>query len=214
MAATDAILDAAEEIFGTHGFDGGNLREIAKVAGVSQALLHYHHDNKDALYEAVFERRAEAIRSVRHERLAALLSQGEHLDIESVLGVLFVSLDRLLNVRRGNLRYYVQMLAEVTVRGDERSIRIVKKYYDPTANTFIDAFMRALPELSREKAVWAYLFAIGGRLQVHSPSGRVQRLGRGGRLSSTDGYQFLVTFVAAGIRALVVEAPAYPEVSE
>ena len=202
MATTDAILDAAEEVFGTHGFDGGNLREIARRAGVSQALLHYHYKNKNALYEAVFERRAEAIRSARYQKLATILGKQEQPPLEDVLCVLFASLDALLDMRRGNLRYYVQMLAEVTVRGDERSVDIVKKYYDPTANAFIEAFMRAEPGMSREEAVWAYLFAIGGRLQVHSPSGRAQRLGPGDRITSAGGYRLLTKFVAAGIRAV------------
>lgn len=206
MTTTDAILDAAEKVFGTHGFDGGNLRQIAKSAGVSQALLHYHHNNKEALYEAVFERRAETIRAVRYQKLAAILSRSERPDLEDVLSVLFTSLDKLLSERRGNLHNYVQMLAEVTVRGDERSVRIVKKFYDPTANAFIDAFMRAMPEMSRENAVWAYLFAIGARLQVHSPSGRPQRLTPGDRITSAGGYHLLLRFVVAGIRSIAFDA--------
>lgn len=213
MTTTEAILDAAEEVFGTHGFDGGNLREIAKAAGVSQALLHYHHANKEALYEAVFERRAEMIRQVRYQKLAALLGQETPPTLEDVLGVLFASLDQLLNLRRGDLRFYVQMLAEVTVRGDERSVRIVKKFYDPTAHAFIDAFMKVVPDITREDAVWAYLFAIGARLQVHAPSGRAQRLGQGVSMSSASGYKRLLTFVAAGIRSMAEERAAALEVS-
>ena len=92
------------------------------------------------------------------------------------------------------------MVAEVTVSGDERSAAIVERLYDPSAEQFTAAFMRVLPGLSRERAVWAYLFAIGGRMPAPSPRDRASRLGvnRGPRWS----YSLLVPFVAAGIRAL------------
>ncbi|MGO8059885.1 TetR/AcrR family transcriptional regulator [Rhizobium johnstonii] len=205
MAASDAILDAAEKVFGVHGFDGGNMREIAKVCGVSQSLLHYHYNNKDRLYEAVFQRRAEAIRLARFEKLSSLLNQQGEVLLEEVLAVLFQSLEKLLNERRGNLKYYVQMLAEVTIRGDERSIDIVRRYYDPTALSFIAAFKRAVPSLTDDAAIWAYLFAIGARLQVHSPSNRAQRLAQGTKISSAAGYELLTQFVAAGIRGLAMQ---------
>lgn len=205
MAASDAILDAAEKVFGMHGFDGGNMREIAKVCGVSQSLLHYHYNNKERLYEAVFQRRAEAIRLARFEKLSALLNQQGEVSLEEVLAVLFQSLEKLLTERRGNLKYYVQMLAEVTIRGDDRSIDIVRRYYDPTALSFIAAFKRAVPGLTDEAAIWAYLFAIGARLQVHSPSNRAQRLAQGAKISSAAGYELLTQFVAAGIRGLAMQ---------
>ena len=55
ISTQDLILDAAERIFGEHGFGGASMREIAQVAGVAQALLHYHFRNKEALYQAVFD---------------------------------------------------------------------------------------------------------------------------------------------------------------
>ncbi|MCR0984855.1 TetR/AcrR family transcriptional regulator [Roseomonas populi] len=191
-------MNAAEKIFGEHGFDGASMREIAQCAGVAQALLHYHFRNKEALYEAVFERRATTIRGVRRQRLDELFSSGRAVAIEEVLETLFMSLEDLLGEQRGNLRYYVQMLAEVTVSPDERSSRIMKQFYDPSAEHFIAAFRRVLPDLSTEGAVWAYLFAIGARMQAHSPSDRAGRLGAGSDPGTA--YRLLVPFVAAGIR--------------
>ncbi|WP_409373395.1 TetR/AcrR family transcriptional regulator [Paraburkholderia megapolitana] len=40
------MLDAAEEVFGTYGFEGGSMREIAQAAGVAQSLIHYHYKDK------------------------------------------------------------------------------------------------------------------------------------------------------------------------
>ena len=195
-----AILDAAEQGFGLHGFDGASMRTIAERADVAQALLHYHFKNKETLYEAVFERRAEVIRTVRQQHLDEAFGGSDPVTLEDALGILFMPLEDLLGAKRGDLRFYVQMVAEATISADERSIGIVKRFYDPSAEQFVAAFQRVLPGLTRERAVWAYLFAIGARMQAHSPSARAARLGatRNPRWS----YTLLVPFAAAGIRAV------------
>ncbi len=55
-ASTKArILEAAEAVFATKGFEGASTREIAARAGVNISSLHYHWENKETLYYAVFE---------------------------------------------------------------------------------------------------------------------------------------------------------------
>ena len=199
-AARTTILDAAEQVFGRQGFEGAGMRTIAELAEVAQALLHYHFKNKEALYEAVFERRADVIRTVRQQHLDEAFNGGDPVGLEDVLGILFMPLEDLLGMKRGDLRFYVQMVADVSTSSDERSIAIVKRFYDPSAEQFTAAFQKVVPGLTRERAVWAYLFAIGARMQAHSPSARAARLGvtRNPRWS----YTLLVPFTAAGIRAV------------
>lgn len=48
-----AILHAAEGEFGIKGFDGASLIAIAKEAGVTQPLIHYHYTNKLELWNEV-----------------------------------------------------------------------------------------------------------------------------------------------------------------
>ena len=55
-ASTKArILEAAEAVFATKGFEGASTREIAAKAGVNISSLHYHWETKETLYYAVFE---------------------------------------------------------------------------------------------------------------------------------------------------------------
>jgi AcrR family transcriptional regulator len=49
------ILRAAEESFAASGFVGATTREVAALAGVNVATLHYHFGNKERLYRAVLE---------------------------------------------------------------------------------------------------------------------------------------------------------------
>lgn len=48
------ILDAARIEFHRAGFDGARMQDIADVAGINKALLHYYFKSKDELFEAVF----------------------------------------------------------------------------------------------------------------------------------------------------------------
>jgi AcrR family transcriptional regulator len=200
---TLAILDAAERVFGTHGFDGGSMREISTEAGVAQALLHYHYKNKDRLYEAVFERRAEVISKTREARLQSLFDSDGTATLEGVLDILFMSLEELLGEQRSDMNFYLQMLAEVTISSKDRSKEIVKRFYDPSAEQFIRAFREVLPSLSRDEAVWAYLFAIGARMQAHAPNDRAERLGA--EPNSKARYRLLIPFVCAGITAMAAK---------
>jgi AcrR family transcriptional regulator len=51
----DKILDAALTVFSKHGFDGARTRDIAELAGVNIATLHYHFKSKDNIYGSVIE---------------------------------------------------------------------------------------------------------------------------------------------------------------
>lgn len=54
--ARESILNSAEEVFALKGFGGARTAEIAVVAGVNKALLHYYFKNKEGLYHAVMDR--------------------------------------------------------------------------------------------------------------------------------------------------------------
>ena len=53
-----AILDAAIQLFSTHGFDGVSMRQIAESAGVSKANIYHHFKSKEALYLAIMNESA------------------------------------------------------------------------------------------------------------------------------------------------------------
>jgi AcrR family transcriptional regulator len=47
------ILSAVRHIFAHKGFEGTTTRDLAKEAGVSEALLYKHYPSKEALYQAM-----------------------------------------------------------------------------------------------------------------------------------------------------------------
>src|SRR5689334_280350 len=49
------LLEAALEEFADHGVAGARVDRLAKRAGISAGLVYSFYENKDALFEAVFD---------------------------------------------------------------------------------------------------------------------------------------------------------------
>jgi AcrR family transcriptional regulator len=54
-ARKEAIVEAVRDVFAEKGFDGTTTRELAKAAGVSEALLYKHFPSKESLYAAMLD---------------------------------------------------------------------------------------------------------------------------------------------------------------
>ena len=51
------LLDAAQAVFAREGLEGGGVRAIAREAGCDPSLLYYHFENKEAIFEAILDRK-------------------------------------------------------------------------------------------------------------------------------------------------------------
>lgn len=197
-----AILDAAERVFADSGFHGATTRAIAEGAGANPALIHYHFGSKEALYEAVFARRSDAINGARRARLAALQGAGAP-PLEAVLEALLeptIALGR--DPARGGA-HYARLLAHVAAGTDPRSQRLARERYDDTARLFIAAIAAATPGLAPTDAVRVYLHAISIGMALMAPTGRARDLSDGaiGDEPVDRIVARAVRFIAAGIRA-------------
>jgi TetR/AcrR family transcriptional regulator len=75
-----AILDAAEEVFSEHGFDGARVDAIAKTAGYNKSLIFQYFGDKLGLYAAVIRRADEQTRTWQNEALDSLVQSETKLD--------------------------------------------------------------------------------------------------------------------------------------
>ena len=78
------ILDAAEELFMQHGFEGTSMRALTTRAGVNLAAVNYHFGSKHALVEAVFRRRLDPMNVERIAELDQLEAQGSVPSVEAL----------------------------------------------------------------------------------------------------------------------------------
>jgi len=72
QARKEAIVEAVQDVFAEKGFDGTTTRDLAKAAGVSEALLYKHFPSKESLYAAMLEGCAKGPTFAEANRILAL----------------------------------------------------------------------------------------------------------------------------------------------
>lgn len=91
----NALLDTAEELFGTAGVEVVSMRAVARAAGVSQTALTHHFPTKRALVEAVVLRRARPVGDEVRRRLGELQDRTDLVARDLVDAVLVPFVDEL-----------------------------------------------------------------------------------------------------------------------
>lgn len=81
--ARELILDAADRVFATKLPDVAGLKDVAKAAGVSHALVTHYFGTYDALVEATLERRFDRLREHLLPTMMRLV--GEEADARKLL---------------------------------------------------------------------------------------------------------------------------------
>jgi AcrR family transcriptional regulator len=206
----NAILDAAEVVFASSGFNGASIREIANKAGVAQALIHYHFDNKEKLFESTTARRSTQINTARAKLLDRILASKDTPTLEMLVESLFRPTIETGHRLAGNGSSFSRILVSIANSHEKRDQRLIARYYDPTAIRFIKAFREIEPNLSSKSATWAYMFSIGVGLTMMAQTGRSLTLSNG-VCDDSDIEAMLseiVTYVCGGIRALVAQKRA------
>ena len=95
--AREAILNAAEEVFAEHGFDGARIDAIAASAGYNKSLIFQYFDDKLGLYEAVTRRADKEITEFEMRVLVPMLKDETiatdahkfRAFLETIIGALF-----------------------------------------------------------------------------------------------------------------------------
>jgi AcrR family transcriptional regulator len=200
--ARHQILDAAEALFSTHGFDGVTIREVTSMANVDTALAHYYFSTKQGLFDAVLERRAEEVFA---ERMAAFdryeAECGKHATVEGAVTAFLAPL--LQRARTGGVGWknYFRLLS--VVNNDPLHVApSVLLYFDPLVHRLVALLKRALPDAPVADLFWCFQFLTGSLTLALSRTGRIDRLSSG--LCHSDDLGTieprLIEYCAAGIR--------------
>ena len=99
-ATTAAMLDAAEHLFAERGFTAVSVRDIARRAGVSHALVHRYLGSKEEVYRAVLERNEDVMRA----------AAGDTEDLD-------VALSRMVREGLASRRSYLRLVAHSALHG-------------------------------------------------------------------------------------------------
>ncbi|GJM12514.1 MAG: TetR family transcriptional regulator [Pseudohongiella sp.] len=200
---SERILDVAEELFARHGYDGVTMRQIATKAEVDVALASYHFGKKDALFHAVFNRRAELLSASRREVLLANAekSAGGTQTLEQIIEAFLIPLKLAQESRDPGWRNYLAMVAYVMASPVWNEV-LMPNVYDKRVSEFVDALKAALPNAREEDIHWCYHYMSGALALTLAQTGRIDRLSNG-KCKSSDfdaAYNRMIPFVAAGFR--------------
>ena len=104
------ILDAAEDLFATQGYEGTSLRQIAGLTGIKEPGLYNYFPGKQALYEAVLYRALNPMAEALSSHLQQASDLRDYTDLPSVMT------DLLLD------RPQIAALFQQAMQGDRDSI--------------------------------------------------------------------------------------------
>lgn len=201
---TEQILDDAEYLFSRHGLYGVTLKDVAKRAGVHHTLLNYYFKDKDTLFNAVFERRAEVTRDLRMKALEEYERANDgKLTVEGALHT-FLDTDLDLYGAGGEGWRNYGALASQVANTPEWGAKLMDKHFDPVVLKLVDIINRALPAAQKVDIFWGYHFVSGALLLTLARTGRIDKLSDG--LCKSDDFaavkQRMADFMAAGFKAI------------
>jgi AcrR family transcriptional regulator len=156
------ILDAAEELFMQHGFEGTSMRTLTSKAGVNLAAVNYHFGSKDALIEAVFRRRLDPMNAARIAELDRLESASPSPpDADAIIrAFLRASLAMIEDVKCGG-RNFSRLLGRTYTEPSKPIRALIGQLYAPAMSRYKSALVRALPNLPDEELIWRMHFMFG-----------------------------------------------------
>lgn len=202
LATSERILDSAEELFAKHGIYGVTMREIAELANVDTALLHYYFESKRGVFDAVFARRADVLNSERMlemDRYEAAF--GDNLSVE---GIIAAYLRPMFSLNRQGGQGWRNFCAFCTQLGSTELAEVFAQKFDPVLKRFIGLLQRALPEAAEADLFWSYHMFSGSLMIVNAASRTIEDFSDGLCQSEDFGAiePRLINYSAQGFRAL------------
>lgn len=191
------ILDAAEALLAEGSFEAVSMRDVAKAAGVPLGLVTYYFTTKDQLFDQVIGRRAGELNARREAALAAtdpgVAENVTRAFVEPLLELVFEGGD--------GWRAYTLLI----VKANQSPVLsdVMSRYFNATADKFIEAFARALPNLPYEVCVRGFMME--GTLMLGLLSYRRLDTISHGAVRSADikaAYRYMLAFSRGGWQAL------------
>lgn len=205
----ERLLDAAEALFAAHGYSNVSTRDIAEAARANPAAAHYHFGSKEALLEAVFRRRLDAVNAERTRLLDVCLAEaaaaGRPPAAAAVLEAFVAPTLRMGATEEG---HRFNLLAGRSSTDPSPEVRrLVFAVYDEVGRRFVDVAAAACPDLSREELFWRIACVYGAMMYIRADNGRLEHLfGAGFSLSDGEGaLRYAMPFLTAGMTAPPVD---------
>lgn len=203
IATSERILDAAEELFAKHGIYGVTMREIAELANVDTALLHYYFESKRGVFDAVFARRADILNAERMREMDRYESEsGGHYELEGIIACYLRPMFMLNRQGGQGWRNFCAFVGNLSSAPELAEIFAAK--FDPVLKRLIGMLREAMPEATEVDLYWCYHMFSGSIMVVNMANGSIEHLSDG--LCHAEDFDEieprLVRYSAEGFRAI------------
>ena len=206
-SAKESLLDHAEDLFATRGYDGVSLRDLTRQAGTHLASVNYHFGSKEKLFEEVVLRRIRPLNQHRLRALAQVLTDaGTH---PPALANVLEAFARPFVVgpgatHRESLR---RMVCRMFMDADPLITPIFHRELVPIVREFRAAAALACPQLTQRQVDSGMVFYAGAMINLLATEKRLALLPSSEPLPSDEEMlQHLLRFGVAGFAALAALA--------
>ena len=157
------ILDAAESLFTEHGFEATSLRSLTTAAGVNLAAVNYHFGSKEELFQAVLTRRLDPMNQERIDLLARYEREAgaRPLTCEKILSAMLIPALKLSRDEQRGGKNFLRVLGRAYADPAPFIRNFLSAQYAEMIARFKDAFLKALPHLTRKELTWRLHFVMG-----------------------------------------------------
>jgi AcrR family transcriptional regulator len=200
------ILDAAELLFMEHGFEATSLRQLTTAAGVNLAAVNYHFGTKEELFQAVLTRRLDPMNQERIELLARVEREagGKPASVEKVIFAMLIPALRLARDEKRGGKNFLRVLGRAYADPAPFIRTFLSDQYAEMIGRFKEAFLRALPHLSRQELTWRLHFVMGALSYTLAGTDALKlfaQVAPGERHDDELLIQRLAPFLVAGLKA-------------
>lgn len=161
----ERLLDAAETLFASRGFEAVSIRELAAAADVNVAAVNYHFHGKENLFEEVCLRRFARQRDSTLQALEELrASSGGRPDLESVIGTLVRQHLEGSLASPGGAGFLMAVTREMHTPCPRPDRGMFRRMIRPMFEGFSATLQAAEPRLDPEQRTWVIASIVA---QIH-----------------------------------------------
>lgn len=147
------ILDGAEQMFARKGFHNTSLRALTNLAGVNLASVNYHFGSKEALLQAVIERRLLPLNAIREEKIEAVIALAkQNSKLPAAEDLLRAFIEPTLDFRNSSsgARDFISLIGRALSEPDQTVRTCFMDLILPILHVLLASLRIALPQLAPE----------------------------------------------------------------
>ncbi len=199
----DRLLDAAEELFCEHGFEGASIRDIAASAKCNIASVNYYFGGKEKLYQEVWRRHLILMRDVRIASIDKVMSKSDGKPQLEVLLKSFAEAFIGPLVDESRARRLGKLWAREMIDQHLPANMFAQEIVIPTLTAMRTALVKACPGVEESKVPFVVFSVVGQLVHLVHIKAMFEQCDEAAlpRFDLAKAIDHIVEFSAAGIRA-------------